>query len=103
MQGPYNPGTFSNLAPAHIWSWERGQLVRGQVYRVIRPFTGSDGSNHPVGEEWRFLGEMFNKFDDELILCVQFPSGQEWKISLIWTADQQAEILNRWSNYVAKE
>ena len=103
MQGPYGRGTFRHLPPPDNWSWETGLLERGRVYRATRAFTDADGTDHPVGEAWQFLGEMFNKFEDELILCVKFPSGKEWKIPLIWSADRQAEIINRFSDHVAKQ
>jgi hypothetical protein len=103
MQGPYHAGTFSDLPPTSSWNWERGQFERGQVYRIIKAFADADGATHPVGEKWRFLGGGFNKFDDEVILCVQFPSGEEWKISLIWREDFQARVINSWSDYIARE
>jgi hypothetical protein len=99
MQGPYGRGTL-DLPPPSEWSWERNQLARGQTYRVSKAFEDADGDVHPVGEAWVFLGAMFNKFDDELTLCVRLPSGTEWKIPLLWRPDQQAAVIDRWSEFM---
>src|SRR5581483_8327776 len=96
MQGPYNVGTFSNLPAPSDWSWERTRLARGKTYRVIRSFADADGQEPPVGEEWVFLGEMFNKFDDELTVCIRSGGDEEWRIPFIWRADKQEEVLEHW-------
>jgi len=101
MQGPYSQGTLANLSAPSNGDWERGRLVRGQAYRVIMPFQDADGQDHPVGETWIFLGQMFNKFDDELVLCVRIDGEAEWKIPLVWQANKQEDVIENWRHYLA--
>lgn len=102
MQGPYNLGTFGSLPTPSEGGWERGRLARGQTYRVVKAFHDADGQEHLVGEEWLFLGAMFNKFDDELAICIRLVGGEEWKIPLIWSEDEQGDTLENWQNYVMR-
>ena len=101
MEGPYPNGTYWYLEiPPTEWDWERGRLIRGERYRIIQPFTDANGDEHPVGEEWLFLRAMFSRFDDLLILCVRFSSGEEWKIPLLWKKDKQEDIIEHYRNYM---
>lgn len=99
MVGPHPPGTFKPTVPKS--AWETGRVVRGKRYRVIRTFKDGDGDEHPVGEDWVFLMEMFNRFDDEVNLCVQSPSGEEWRIPLVWRPEAQQEIIEDFARYVS--
>lgn len=99
MQGPYKIGSIGSRVPPSGWDWERTHLVRGERYRVIKPFVDADGNDHPPGEEWQFLSSMFSKFNDLLILCVRFQSG-DWKIPLEWTPDKQQHVIEGWQEYV---
>ena len=102
MQGPYREGTFARVLSPSPGIWERLSLVaRGQAYRVIKPFQDADGQDHPTGETWTFLGAMFNKFDNELVVCVRLPSSAEWKIPLISQADKQEDVIEHWKAYLA--
>lgn len=83
------------------WDWEKTRLVRGERYRVIRPFADADGDEHPLGEEWQFLGSSFSKFDDELILYVRLKSG-DWEFPLIWNASKQQNVIECWREYIAR-
>jgi hypothetical protein len=69
--------------------------MRGERYRVIKPFSDADGDDHPVGEEWLFIGIKFSKFDDELMICIQLSSQDEAIIPLIWREDGQQEVIER--------
>lgn len=100
MVGPHPPGTFKPIVPPSAWE-ERRRVVRGQRYRVIRAFKDADGDEHPVGESWIFLMEMFNRFDDELNLCVRSASGDEWRISLLWKPEAQQDVIEDFFQYVA--
>ncbi|HMD54883.1 MAG TPA: hypothetical protein VKJ65_10070 [Phycisphaerae bacterium] len=103
MQGPYPNGTSWYLEiPPTEWDWERDRLIRGERYRIIKPFVDADGDEHPIGEEWLFLRAMYSQFDDLLTLCVCFPSGDEWKIPLLWNKDKQQDIIEHWSDYMAR-
>lgn len=46
------------------------QLIPGQCYRVIRPFTDHDDGQHPEGETWVFEATHFAPYHDGLTLHV---------------------------------
>jgi hypothetical protein len=75
-------------------------LVRGERYRVIKPFIDADGDVHLAGEEWAFVSAMYSKFDNLLTLCVHLSSGDEWALPLLWKKDKQAEIIEHFPTYV---
>jgi hypothetical protein len=100
MKGPFPKGTFDSSGPVSEWSWEKDQLVRGQQYRIIKSFADAHGDWHIAGEQWIFLRSMFNKFDNEFILCVQSGDGNEWTISLLWRPGQQIDVIENLSDYV---
>lgn len=102
MRGPFKNGTHVNPVPPSEWSWERQQLVRGQRYRVIRPFVDGNGDPHVVGDEWVFVHAMFSKFDDLLTLCIWRASGGEWTVPLFWKKDRQEEIVKHFDDYVMR-
>ena len=99
MIGPHPPGTFKPIVPPS--AWEAGRMVRGKHYRVIRPFKDADDDEHVVGEDWVFLMGMFNRFDDEVNLCVQSASGEEWRIPLVWKPEAQQEVIQNIARYVS--
>jgi hypothetical protein len=101
MNGPYTAGTCKNPIPPSQWDWEKKRLSRGQRYRVTKTFLDADGDLHEVGEEWLFIACMFSRFDDELIVCVQLQSNDEWKVPLIWRPEAQQEIIENFLDYVA--
>lgn len=74
-------------------------LVPGQVYRVTAPFTDYDGMTHPVGETWRFVSKSFLPYEDGLTLTVE-QDGQRQGIRLQWRPETQAEIIERFAEYV---
>lgn len=94
------PKDNSLLPP--ILNWERNCLIRGEQYRVIKPFFDADQKEHPVGEEWIFISSMFSKFDDEYILQVSPFNGGKNSLRLRCEKDQQDEIINHFINYVTQ-
>ena len=101
VQGPYDIGSIGAQVGPSEWDWEKRHLVRGERYRVIKQFVDADGSEHPIGEEWQFLGSTFSKFDDELILWVRLQSG-DWKIPLVWNKGKQQTVIENWQEYVTR-
>ena len=99
MIGPHPAGTFKPIVPPS--GWEVGRMVRGKRYRVIYAFKDADGDEHPVGENFVFLAEMFNHFDNEVNICVQSASGKEWRIPLVWKPDAQQEIIENIARYLS--
>ncbi len=55
MQGAYRIGSLGSPVTPAEGDWERTRLVRGERYRVIKPFRDADGDEHPIGEEWIFV------------------------------------------------
>ena len=97
MDGPYPPRTFSRANTST--AWERC-VVRGQRYRVIKAFRDFDGAEHPVGEEWRFIGSSFLPYEDGLSVFVEDADGSEWHIRLCRRPEDQGEICQRFTDYV---
>ena len=46
-------------------------LVRGKRYVVCQGFTDFDGSHHPPGEEWEFVGSSFLPYESGRSLFVR--------------------------------
>ncbi len=90
MHGPFKPGTLQTYQTTT--SWERA-LRRGRCYRVIREFNDGDGAFHPIGEQWHFVGSAFNHYDNELVIHVAFPDGNEWRIPLALSDNAQGLVF----------
>ena len=97
MQGPFPVGTCSRIETST--DWERC-LVRGHLYRVVKPFRDFDNSLHVGGEEWYFIGSNFLPYDDGLSVFVATDDGSEWHICLCWRPEDQSEICERFTEYV---
>ena len=97
MEGPYPLGSYSRLATTTAWE---GRIVRGQHYRVVKPFRDFDGAVHSVGEEWSFISSSFLPYDDGLSVFVADDDGNEWHIRLCWRPEDQGEICDNFSDYV---
>ena len=100
MLGPESKGTWSgarapNTGPIYQF------LKAGQRYCVVAQFADSDGHNHPIGEEWIFLGYSFLPYDDGMSFFVSLDGQHEWRIWLQWRTDEQGEILDNLPRYVA--
>jgi hypothetical protein len=99
MYGPEPAGTWSSMEAQNCG--KRHQFLdAGQRYRVIRPFTDFDGTEHPVGEEWTFLGCAFVPYDDGLSWFVSLDGEREWHIRMQWRDESQGRIIDALSAYV---
>ena len=99
MYGPEPKGFWSgitaqNCGPNHQF------LAAGRRYRVIRAFTDFDGAEHPVGEEWTFLGCAFLPYDDGLSWFVSLDGEREWHIRLQWRDEAQGPMIDTLANYI---
>ena len=103
MQGPFPRGTHNGLYPVGHWEGQCSGLIRGEWYRIVRPFVDADGDLHPVGEEWLFIASMFSPHDDELLIAVRKNAGDEWRILLHWTPEHQQDVAEHFSQYVAQK
>ncbi len=95
MYGPKPLGFWSKHSSA---PW--GPLQTGSRYRVTRGFTDFDGVDHPVGEEWRFLGSNYSPYDSGLSLFVSLDGDQEWHIRLQDAPGAQGELLRELDAHV---
>ena len=97
MTGPGSPkGTYS----CHGVGFPYRHLEKGKRYRVIKAFTDYDGQEHPVGEEWTYLGTAFLPYDDGRSLFVSRDGEREWHIRMQDRPEEQAGILDALHEYV---
>lgn len=75
------------------------ELVPGQTYRVVQAFRDYDGTLHPVGERWRFVGKSFLPYEDGLMLFLE-QDGREQSIRLQWRDETQGPIIVNFFSYV---
>jgi hypothetical protein len=101
MLGPYPAGTHCDFPSPTEWDWETGRLVRGSQYTVTKSFVDADGQMHPVGETWTFLAGTFSRYDDLLLVIVEFPNGEEWRIPLLWRPRDQEEVIEDFLDFVS--
>ena len=74
-------------------------LVPGQTYQVVTPFKDYDRVTHPVGERWRFVKKSFLPYEDGLTLFVE-QNGQDISFRLQWRAEEQVQIIEKFSDFV---
>ena len=98
MIGPHKPGTY--IFPSPTTHWELNKLREGQRYRGVKEFTDVNGDKHVAGEEWEFIGAMFDRQSDRLTLCVRRDGNTEWEIPLIWTPEAQASVIESFKSFV---
>jgi Fe-S cluster assembly iron-binding protein IscA len=101
MTGPFPLGSLTVGELPQIF--EVGRVVRGGHYRVTRPFTDFDGTLHPQGEEWSYIGSWFERDNDHFTLCVRSDSGLEWAIELGCNRrhPDQADVITNFLEYFA--
>ncbi|MGX9238891.1 DUF3601 domain-containing protein [Pantoea ananatis] len=98
MTGPYEQGHWT----AHGLKPHYHHLKQGERYIVSRPFTDYDGVNHPIGEQWRFLGYNYVPKHDGLSLFVSFDDQYEWHIRLCNIPEEQKDLIDTLDRYLAK-
>ncbi len=74
-------------------------LIPGQTYTVVQPFTDYDAIHHPAGETWTFIETNFLPYEDGLTLHV-VKDGIAVTYRLQWRAEEQAPIIENFKNYV---
>lgn len=94
MYGPKENGFWS--ASCRV---ARAPLKLDTEYRVVRHFVDYDGTLHPVGEQWRFVGSSYAPYDDGLSLFVQTAAG-EWHIRMQLDPDAQGALWDAFDDYV---
>jgi len=75
-------------------------LHPGHSYRVTQAFRDYDGTIHPLGEQWTYLGYNFLPYDDGLSLFVSLDGEQEWHIRMQLRPEEQGPIVHDLSLYV---
>lgn len=89
-------GTYSTRGVGHAWL----HLVPGKRYRVINPFKDFDREDHPVKEEWTYIGTAFLPYDDGPSLFVSADGTREWHIRMQDREEEQRDILDALHEYV---
>lgn len=74
-------------------------LITGKSCKVTKAFEDYDGTIHPVGESWRFVGKDFLPYEDGLSLHVE-SSGQNVTLRLQWREETQGELINSFPDFV---
>ena len=74
-------------------------LLQGQQYSVIKPFTDYDNIVHEAGETWIYNGTNFLPYEDGLTLHV-LKDGVEEVYRLQWRKEAQAAIIENFKDYV---
>ena len=92
MLGPRPPATWTGR-DRHPPARSYGSLQPGHTYEVRAAFVDHDGSEHPIGERWVFLGYSYLPYDDGLSLFVSLDGYQEWHIRLQDRDDEQGDIV----------
>ena len=90
-------GTYTAHGVGHDWQ----HLVAGKRYRVIKPFKDFDRQDHPVGEEWTYIGTAFLPYDDGRSIFVSLDGDREWHIRMQDREGEQREILDTLRTYVS--
>jgi Domain of unknown function (DUF3601) len=89
-------GSYTNHGVGNSWR----HLEAGKRFRVIKAFKDFDGQEHPVGEEWTYLGTAFLPYDDGRSIFVSLDGEREWHIRMQDRAEEQGPILDRLHEYV---
>ncbi|MCB0035594.1 MAG: DUF3601 domain-containing protein [Anaerolineales bacterium] len=89
------------MAPNHLNDKFR-HLKTGFTYEVIQAFTDYDGREHPVGEEWLFIGSNFLPYEDGVSLFVSY-EGQGRYIRLQHRPETQGAILDHLEAYIQRQ
>ncbi|MEP7164301.1 MAG: DUF3601 domain-containing protein [Ferruginibacter sp.] len=77
------------------------KLLPGQKYKLVKPFTDYDRHVHPIGETWTFVETNFLPYEDGLTVHIRLGDDlKAWLFRLQWRPEEQAEIINAFSNYV---
>jgi hypothetical protein len=97
MTNPQPRGTWTAHNKPDSWD----MLHPGRPYRVMQSFRDYDGTEHPVGEQWTYVGYNFLPYDDGLSLFVSLDGEQEWHIRMQVRPEQQGLIVQNLSHYIA--
>jgi hypothetical protein len=76
-------------------------LLSGQKYKVIKPFTDYDRDIHPIGETWTFVETNFLPYEDGLTVHIRF--GNDPKVTLFrlqLREEEQADLIHSFGEYV---
>ncbi|MEO5910989.1 MAG: DUF3601 domain-containing protein [Pelobium sp.] len=75
-------------------------LLRGQKYRVLKPFVDFDNVEHVAGETWIFMESHFLPYDDGLTVHVSIDNTPQ-VFRLQWRKEEQAGIIENFKEFVA--
>jgi len=89
---------LANLITRDPGPSERGRLIRGKRYKILRSFIDRDGDFHPENEQWIFVGGGFSNYDNLLLLYVQ-PNRDIYRIPLQSVKEHQKDIFDHWEEY----
>jgi len=77
------------------------KLITGQKYKLVKTFKDYDKHIHPVGETWTFVTTNFLPYEDGLTVHISLGDDPKvWLFRLQWRAEEQADIIDNFSDYV---
>ncbi len=91
-------GTYSSRGVGHGYL----HMLPGKRYRVVKAFTDFDRQEHPVGEEWVYIGTAFLPYDDGRSIFVSVDGEREWHIRMQDRAEEQQPVLDGLKEYVVE-
>jgi hypothetical protein len=77
-------------------------LRGGARYEVVQSFRDHDGTLHPEGERFTFVGSSFLPYEDGLTLFVVDEGGGPRSIRLRWSPDGQGAVVDALETYLAE-
>lgn len=79
-------------------------LISGQRYRIIKPFTDYDRHTHQPGEAWTFIRTNFLPYEDGLTVHLRLDDDpRELLFRLQWRPEEQAELIEHFTEYVVPD
>jgi hypothetical protein len=76
-------------------------LIPGQKYKVIKPFTDYDRHVHAPGNTWTFVETNFLPYEDGLTVHLRLDDDPKVLLfRLQWRQEEQAAIIENFRDYV---
>ena len=76
-------------------------LIQGQKYKVIKPFTDYDKHVHEPGETWTYVETNFLPYEDGLTVHLTLDGNPKILVfRLQWRREEQADIIENFKEYV---
>jgi hypothetical protein len=76
-------------------------LIPGQKYKIVKPFTDYDRQVHQPGETWTFVETNFLPYEDGLTVHIRLDDNPKVLVfRLQWRQEEQADIIENFTTFV---